>query len=96
MAILPFEYDFIGLANHFNEDGELKTDRFITYRDNKWQIVDNENNTISASFNDIITDYTDEYIISKKDNQINDETKYYNFQFEEIPSKKLCISVIRT
>ncbi len=82
MAILPFEYDFIGLANHFNENGELKTDRFITYRDNKWQIVDNENNTISASFNDIITDYTDEYIINKKDNQI----KIYSYEGYEVLS----------
>ena len=79
-SVLPFEYDFIGLANNAN-DGLLSISKMITLKDNKWAIVDNTNSMLSGYIDDPIVDYNDEYIISKKDNEINvygyNDTEYF-------------------
>jgi len=62
---IDFEYDFVGLANKIDEDKNLRADEFIVKKDNKWYIVDNQNNAISGYIDDPIIEYNDRYIFSK-------------------------------
>ena len=77
-AVLPFEYDFIGLKNNV-VNNELQAKKFIVLKDSKWFIVDNKNSALTSFFENPIIDYTDNYVISKQDDQI----RIYNYKMEE-------------
>lgn len=68
-ALVPFEYNFLGIKNNFDDD-ELKVDYFIALKDDKWFLVDKENTKISTEYDDTIIDYNNQYIITKKDNRV--------------------------
>lgn len=55
--VIPFEYDFIGVTNKVI-DNKLDLSHFIVLKDNKWSIIDNNNKSISSSFDDVIIDYS--------------------------------------
>ena len=74
--ILPFEYSFIGLKNEVNENGELKSNKFIVQKDTKWYIVDNNNSALTGYIDDPIIDYTNEYVFSKN----ADKVRIYSYQ----------------
>lgn len=73
--VIPFEYDFLGLANKIN-DKTLNTDKFIGLKDSKWVLIDNNNSALSSYFEEPIIDYNNNYIITKNDNEIN----FYSYQ----------------
>ncbi len=77
-ALIPFEYNFLGILNNFDEDG-LKTDNFIALKDDKWFLINKENMPISSKYEEPIVDYNDNFIITKKNNRI----KIYNYEGRE-------------
>ena len=84
-TVLPFEYDYIGLLDDVNEDGILNSEKFITLKAGKWQIISSEKNALSTPINYPIINYTDEYIIAKDDNRyriFDYEGKEYVSNFE--------------
>jgi len=84
--VLPFEYDFIGLSGNAYKNGTLKTNKFIALKDNKWYIVDNQNNFLTGEINDPIIDYTDKYIFSKA----VDKLRVYSYEnYEYLTSYKI-------
>ena len=68
-ALLPFEYDFLGIVNDFSEE-ELNVNYFIALKNDKWFLVDKENTMISSESDDPIIDYNDKFIITKADDRI--------------------------
>ena len=75
-SVLPFEYDFIGLINKTDLNNKLLSDKFIVKKEDKWYIVDNNNEILSSEINYPIIDYTDNYIFTKNNNEI----KIYNYE----------------
>lgn len=78
--ILPFEYDFIGLGNYLNDDGTLKTDKYIVSKNSKWYIVDNTGNAITGYIDDPIVEYTNDYIFSKNTERVRIYS-YENYEY---------------
>lgn len=76
--VLPFEYKGIYLKNNLNNE-LLNTSKYIVNKDNKWFIVDRNNNTLSNYFDNPIIDYNDKYII----NNINNQIKVFDYQKKE-------------
>ena len=74
-SLIPFEYNFLGILNNFNED-ELKTDIFIALKDERWFLINKENMPISSQYEEPIVDYNDNFVITKK----NDRIKIYNYE----------------
>ncbi len=74
--ILPFDYDFIGISNKINEEGIIRSDKFIVLKDNKWFLVDNANSALTKKMDAPIIDYTNEYIFVKESERI----KIYNYE----------------
>lgn len=59
-AVLPFEYDFIGLV----DNGEnINTKSFVVLKDNKWKIVTDTNESTSGEFDNPIVDFNSRYIV---------------------------------
>lgn len=82
MAILPFEYSFIGLKNDLNDDGTLNADKFIVSKDQKWFMVDNKNSAITGYIDDPIIDYNNEYVFSKNGDRVRIYS-YENYEYLE-------------
>lgn len=63
-SVIPFTYDFIGLANNLTADNELIANYFLVKQDNFWFLIDNKNNIISKKYQEEIIDYRifDEYM----------------------------------
>jgi len=61
---IPFEYDYIGLANHENVDTkEIESEIFAVLSNNSWQLIDvNEAVFTSMIDNEIVT-YNNEYVV---------------------------------
>lgn len=78
--VLPFNYDFIGIAKNGKVEGDLSTDKFIVLKDNKWYIVDNENSALTGYIDDPIIEYTNEYVFSKNAERIKVHS-YENYEF---------------
>ena len=65
--LIPFEYEFIGLKNQLNEDNTLNTDLFIVRKINSWLLINQNQEEKSIGIDTPIIDYTNKFIISKKD-----------------------------
>lgn len=79
--IIPFEYNLIFLQDQVNEDGKLKADSFVVYRDGRWMIINQENEPISTTFINEIVAYTSDTIITK--DSIG-QFHFVNYQDEKI------------
>lgn len=62
------EYDFIGVANHII-DNKLDSSKLVVLKDNKWKIIDINNNALTTEFNNSIYDYNSNVIAFYKDNK---------------------------
>ena len=60
---IPFQYDYIGLANQKNETDQVKAESIVALKDGKWFIINQENNRISDEFQNSITNYNENYVI---------------------------------
>ncbi len=77
---IPFEYDFIGLKNEFNEKGELITNKFIVKKEDGWYVVDDSGSVITSKFENPIVDFNDYYVAIKEGDQ------YKVFDYENNPA----------
>ena len=68
--VIPFEYNFIGLANHLNEDGSLKNSNFVVMKNSEWFIIDKDNKVISSKLKEQIIDYNSDYVITRNGNSL--------------------------
>ena len=75
------EYQFIGLKNAMNENNQLKTDKFVVKKDDKWFITNLAKENLSEPSEDEIVDYNDKFIISKNENYL-----VYNYNNERLLS----------
>ena len=74
--IIPFEYDFIGLINNYDDENNiLNTDNFITLKNGKWQILNHDNSIVSKAVNYPIVNYNKTYIIC------NEEGRFHIFDY---------------
>lgn len=71
---IPLNYEFVGLIDN-QRDNKLIADRYVIKKDNKWSILDNNNQIISNDFDEGIVTYSGKYIITKTDNKY----KLYDF-----------------
>ena len=63
---IPNEYDFIALQGKKEQTNKrVSINYFITSKDGQWQLIDSENNEISARYADPIVEYDDSNIITK-------------------------------
>lgn len=69
--VIPFTYDYIGLSNIQNKNGQIKSDYFAVLKDNSWSIIDSQNNKVSDTVTDTLVDYNENYMITKKDSEMN-------------------------
>lgn len=69
-AVLPYEYDFIGLPNKIIE-GTLVTDTLIVLKDDNWSLIKSNGEKISSDINSPIINFSDKYILTKN-NEIYD------------------------
>ncbi len=69
--VIPFSYDYIGLADLKNEAGEIKADSFAVLKENTWYLIDAENNKVSADFTDSIINYNEQYVITSNGTNMN-------------------------
>lgn len=79
-AVLPFEYDFIGLKTNNVNENNLLIDKYIVLQDNHWFLVDSTNNVLSGKIENPIIDYDEKYLFSK----IADEIKIYDYEGNEL------------
>ena len=79
-AVLPFEYDFIGLKTNNVNENNLLIDKYIVLQDNHWFLVDSMNNVLSGKIENPIIDYDEKYLFSK----IADEIKIYDYEGNEL------------
>lgn len=63
--IIPYEYDFIGLLNNQNDDGEILADYFVALKDGEWMIIDNKNAKFTEGITNSIVDFNGKNIITK-------------------------------
>lgn len=63
---LDYKYDYLGLTHRLNENEELRTDIFIAKIGDKYMLIDNEGKELSASFDHLIYDYNDKFLVLKK------------------------------
>ena len=66
--VIPFEYDFIGLKNDLDDNKKLKINNYIVKKENNWFLINSNNEKLTSDFETVITDYSDKYIVSNKDN----------------------------
>ncbi|MBE6140605.1 MAG: hypothetical protein E7172_03620 [Firmicutes bacterium] len=62
--VIPFEYDFIALAEQFDEENNLKTDKFIVLKNDEWFIIGIDAIAKTSGFNSPIISYNDNYFIT--------------------------------
>ena len=89
---MPFEYDYIALSNQISSSNKIYANTFATLKDNKWQLVDCENNKKTIPLEQNIISYNEEYIILETNGskiiidytgKISLEGSYKNLQFYE-------------
>ncbi len=66
-AMIPFEYDFIGLKNELDSDNKLVSNKFIVKQDENWYLVDTVNKKLTSSFDYPIYDYNDKVVVLYND-----------------------------
>ena len=66
-AMIPFEYDFIGLKNELDSDSKLVSNKFIVKQDENWYLVDTVNKKLTSSFDYPIYDYNDKVVVLYND-----------------------------
>ena len=69
-AVLPFEYDFIGLKSELNNNNNLVSEKFIVSKDSKWYLVDENNSAITGETTDPIVDYINEIMFTKANGKV--------------------------
>lgn len=77
--VLPFEYEFIGIANNLTEEGLLRTDKFTVKKDNTWYVVDDTNNALTITFENPVVYYNDKYVFTFYDQ----EYSVFNYEGKE-------------
>ncbi len=61
--IIPYNYDFIGLANKVTDD-VLQTNRFIVFEKTRWYLFDENGESLTQGITEPIVDYNDKYLIT--------------------------------
>ncbi len=69
--VIPFTYDYIGLSNIQNKDGQIKSDYFAVLKNNSWSILDSQGNKVSDTVTDSLVDYNETYMITKSGSEMN-------------------------
>lgn len=63
---IPFEYDYIGLANRENnETGEIEADIFAVLKEDKWQLIDVNEAAFTDLLSNEIVSYNSKYVVVK-------------------------------
>ena len=75
---IPFNYDFIGLKDDTDENGELIADYFITLQNGVWHIIDRNEAVLTEDIHEPIIDYTGTYIITQVNAEIYHLVDYNN------------------
>lgn len=65
---IPLNYEFVGLIAN-QRDNKLISDRYIIKKDNKWSILDKNNQINSNEFDEGIVAFSGKYIITKANNK---------------------------
>lgn len=79
--VVPFEYDFIGLVNATDENGQILGDYFVAQQSGSWFILGSGGAVVSTASTEGIVTYNGTYIITK------DTTDHYhlvNYQNERV------------
>lgn len=63
--IIPFSYDYLGLVNNVNENGELIADYFVALIENEWMILDKSEARLTKNITNPIVSFSGENIITK-------------------------------
>ncbi len=64
--VVPFDYDFLGIANLVNQDkNKIMKDLFVGYKEGKWYLVDPSGAVLTVPINDEIVSYNGQSIITK-------------------------------
>ncbi len=68
---IPFQYDYIGLANHIDEnENKISSGVFAVYRENSWQLIGADGATYTETLAEDLFSYNNEYIVIKLENQM--------------------------
>lgn len=79
--VVPFEYDFIGLINALDENGQVLGDYFVVSQSGSWFILGSGGAVVSTFSTEEIVTYNGTYIVTK------DTANYYhlvNYQNERV------------
>ncbi len=78
-VVIKHDYDFLGLANRLNEVGELKTDILIARKNDKFMLINDKEEVLTAEFSILIYDFDDKHVILKSNNY-----KVFDYEGNEI------------
>jgi len=70
MPLLSFEYDFIGLLDSRNEDGEVLADYFVTLKDGFWSIISQSGAVVAENIVAEIVSFNGTYIITHDNSNV--------------------------
>lgn len=99
MPVLSFEYDFIGLTNNLDNNGNLVAKRFIVLKDSMWYLVDDNDSALITKISYPIVDYSNTTVVAKVDNSYKIYDYNNNEHFTDMSISKYillnnCIGVV--
>lgn len=78
VVLLPFQYDYIGLANHINsETNKIESNLFAVKNNDNWQLMDVNGASFTDPISENLVSYNYEYII-EEENGVMKLMNYYN------------------
>lgn len=65
---IPNTYKYLGLTNKLSENNKLDASKLIAKTDSEWQLITKQNNIVLSS-NELITDYSNYFVITSDSNK---------------------------
>lgn len=53
MAVIPFEYEYLGLSKQFNDSSELMSSYYLVRKDGEWYLIDKSNKKVTNTYLEI-------------------------------------------